>query len=257
MTLVAAAPALTRLRPPCGVAAFTVVFGLLIAWTAPAVAQSDEEILAAAREVLADGDIQSELPDAAREPRAAAREGPTFDPSGPSIEPTIDALQSGGEIASLLIWVIVIATALVLALSAFNAVSTRLRRGPPAQAEVSAGRIADGAPQAAAPSDPLGLADRLAREGRYEAAVHLLLLTCLEALRRRADPAPAASWTSWEIVRRLTLPGDAAAALSRIVALSESSHFGGRPASEGDFRSCRANFESFAAAIGSMPGGMS
>ena len=252
----AAVSALTRLRPLRGIGALQVLFCFLLACAAaapPAVALSDEEILAAAREALSEGDIQRELSGGAGAPRESAPEGPTFDPSGPSIEGTVEAVQSGGEIASFLIWVIVIATAVVLALSAVNAVTTRLRQRVPAVREEVASKSAEAAQQAAAPDNPLALADRLAHEGRYEEAVHLLLLTCVEALRRRADPPPAASWTSWEIVRRMTLPGDAGSALSRIVAVSEASHFGGRPSSEGDFRSCRESFESFAAAIGGMP----
>lgn len=84
----------------------------------------------------------------------------------------------------------------------------------------------------------LGDYDGLAAEGDYAGAVHALLLHYFARLRERgATLSP--SMTSREILRRLRLEEHEKEALSVLVRVTELTHFGGRGATEGEFRRCR------------------
>lgn len=89
----------------------------------------------------------------------------------------------------------------------------------------------------------LAEADRLARQGAYGAALHLLLLYCLNELRRRFGLGLPPSLTSREILGLSVLPEARRSGLSVIVSAVEISHFGGRPVDEETYRSCRQRCE--------------
>ncbi len=91
----------------------------------------------------------------------------------------------------------------------------------------------------------LAEADALAAEGRFSEAIHLLLLVAMERLRRELGPRVAPAMTGREILRLSPIPETASAPLTRMVALSEIKHFGGRSASEPDYRICREDFLRF------------
>jgi Domain of unknown function (DUF4129) len=91
----------------------------------------------------------------------------------------------------------------------------------------------------------LAEADKLAAEGRFSEAIHLLLLVALERLRRELGPRIAPAMTSREVLRLAPIPGEAAAPLTRMVALSEINHFGGRRAAAQDYGACRSDFLQF------------
>ncbi len=91
----------------------------------------------------------------------------------------------------------------------------------------------------------LAEADALAAEGRFSEAIHHLLLVAMERLRRELGPRIAPAMTSREVLRLSGIPGEAAAPLTRMVALSEINHFGGRSAREPDYRNCRDDFLRF------------
>jgi hypothetical protein len=95
------------------------------------------------------------------------------------------------------------------------------------------------------PQRSLAEADALAAEGRYSEAIHLLLLIAMDRLRRELGPRLAPAMTSREVLRLAPLPGAALEPLSRMVALSEVNHFGGRSADEPDYRACRDDFLRF------------
>lgn len=60
----------------------------------------------------------------------------------------------------------------------------------------------------------------------------------------------APSLTSREILTRLSLAEGVKSALGRIVAVVERIHFGGREASEADYRNCRVDYRSLAGSAG-------
>jgi len=97
----------------------------------------------------------------------------------------------------------------------------------------------------AADPSTLAEADRLASEGRFSEAIHLLLLVAMERLHRELGPRVARAMTGREVLRLPALPEPTVAPLTRMVSLSEINHFGGRDAAEPDYRSCRADFLRF------------
>lgn len=102
---------------------------------------------------------------------------------------------------------------------------------------------------ASAPEETVLAADDLARQGRFVEAMHALLLQALADIRRRRDQAFAESLTSREILRRVRLSAQGAAALRDIVARVEWSYFGEHPAGAEDYRQCRASFDGLEAAL--------
>lgn len=89
----------------------------------------------------------------------------------------------------------------------------------------------------------LGDADLLARQGAYGEALHLLLLYCLDELRRRFGLGLPPALTSREILDLSVLPEIRRTGLTVIVSAVEISHFGGRPVDEATYRSCRSRCE--------------
>jgi hypothetical protein len=89
----------------------------------------------------------------------------------------------------------------------------------------------------------LGEADLLARQGAYGEALHLMLLYCLNELRRRFGLGMPPALTSREILGLSALQEARHTALSVIVSAVELSHFGGRPVDEATYRSCRRRCE--------------
>jgi len=110
-------------------------------------------------------------------------------------------------------------------------------------------------PEAAAPALPasrrppdLAAAEAAAGAGRFDDALHLLLLHALERLASRGtDPLPPAA-TGREACRILCPEMDRRAALEELVGLVEASLFGGRPASEGAWLRGRDRFAALEAA---------
>lgn len=91
--------------------------------------------------------------------------------------------------------------------------------------------------------DVLAEADRLARQGAFGEALHLILLHCLNELRQRLGMGVPTSLTSREILRLAPLPDARRGALSTIVSAVEISHFGGRAVDEATYRLCRQRCE--------------
>jgi hypothetical protein len=97
----------------------------------------------------------------------------------------------------------------------------------------------------AAEERTLAEADLLAAEGRFSEAIHLLLLVALERLRRELGPRIVPAMTSREVLRLAPIPGAVIDPLTRMVALSEINHFGGRQAAAPDYGDCRSDFLRF------------
>ncbi|MEQ9606734.1 MAG: hypothetical protein RLN99_03615 [Kiloniellaceae bacterium] len=91
----------------------------------------------------------------------------------------------------------------------------------------------------------LAEADRLAAEGRFTEAIHLLLLVAMDRLHRELGPRVAPAMTGREVLRLPALPEATVAPLTRMVQVSEINHFGGRAAAAPDYQSCRDEFLRF------------
>ena len=94
----------------------------------------------------------------------------------------------------------------------------------------------------------LDLADRLAAEGRFGEAVHVLLLYSLQVLRRHLDRKLSPSLTAREIVGLVPLSAERRDDLRLLISAAELCHFGGRSASATEYRGCRETYLRFAAA---------
>ena len=89
-------------------------------------------------------------------------------------------------------------------------------------------------------------ADRLAAEGRFAEAIHLLLYRSLDDLDDRRPHTLKPALTSRDILNLKALPEAARRALGRLVETVEWSFFGGRTVDAKDFSECRRAYEEFA-----------
>jgi len=90
---------------------------------------------------------------------------------------------------------------------------------------------------------PLDDARALAAAGRFDEAIHALLLATLAALARATRLAP--SLTSREVLGRAALGPGAREALAGLVLAVEVSRFGGEVPSADDYRACLDRFHVF------------
>jgi len=184
-------------------------------------APSDPEIEAAARRVLADPQYQSELP---------GRDTPSVDDDSDAggRAPRDERPRIGRAAASVLrfVWWFVVAVVAAVGL-------TWLFR------ELALPRLARRSPEEEAPSAPSPApasrpsAEALAAQGRFDEAIHALLLDVLD--RRVSAPA----WTARESLRRLQLETDARTVLRELVVVVERTLFAGERAGEADYVRCR------------------
>ena len=148
------------------------------------------------------------------------------------------------ELVRVLFWVLVIAAAgavLFLILREVGALefsALRKKRAAPAEplyrpdVETAKALLAD--------------ADALAAEGRYEEAVHVLLLRSVEDMRRWRPKSVQPSFTSRDLAGLPSLPEAARAAFSAMARLVETSLFGGRPVGAEGFAASRKAYADFA-----------
>lgn len=89
-------------------------------------------------------------------------------------------------------------------------------------------------------------ADKLAAEGRFAEAVHLLLFRSIEDLRERRTGGVPQSLTAREISTLSDLTQRTREALAPIIRIVENSFFGGRPVDREGWKRARSSYESFA-----------
>ena len=203
----------------------------LVGWfAAAAMAQSTREAVGNAIErVYGARDYQTEMPQ--EEPVQAFE---------PLVIPDIVK-----EIIRIVVITLLVVGGLLLLFFLFNALPTlkeRLKRRAAGHSQVGAMPIASDADRERL-EIALSEADRLARQGSYGEALHLLLLYCLNEMRRRFGLGLPPSLTSREILGLSVLPEIRRIGLSVIVSAVEVSHFGGRPADETTYRLCRQRCE--------------
>jgi hypothetical protein len=88
-------------------------------------------------------------------------------------------------------------------------------------------------------------ADRLAADGLFVEAAHLILLRSIEDIHARRPGALAVSLTSRDIARAPALPPLVREVFSGIADAVEQSLFGGRPLDRDGFVRCRQAYEAF------------
>jgi hypothetical protein len=108
----------------------------------------------------------------------------------------------------------------------------------------------DWRPEPAAARELLADADTLAKAGRFEEAIHLLLFRSIEDLTKRRPGRVRPALTSRDIAALEAIPADARSAFSRLAQAVEMTFFGGRPAGEDAFGEARRDYEAFAFAEG-------
>ena len=150
----------------------------------------------------------------------------------------------GGAVGNSIIQTIayaLVAILAVLALAAiFKAYRGSARRTDPEVAETISAPIILPPP----PSPVLDRVEELVAAGDFEAAIHLMLLRALAALRTRVGNLPD-SLTSREILRHSDLPREAVKPLSVIIGAVEVSHFGGQAPNAAVCRLCAENYRQF------------
>jgi hypothetical protein len=93
-------------------------------------------------------------------------------------------------------------------------------------------------------------ADRLAAEGRYDAAVHVLLFRSIEDIDQRWPGSVAPALTSRDIIEHPRLSDAARRIFADLARVVERSFFGGAPVGEADFKACRQAYSAFALPAG-------
>jgi hypothetical protein len=202
----------------------------------------------AARDVLARGRYQTDLPGASRPSgQSPADDAPT------GRRPSRPRAPSGATVPSIplppaaLVWALLAALVLIaLAWAAHLAV--RARRGADAEPAPLPVETKPSPPRALR-IGPLTDVEDLARAGRYGDAIHLLLLHLFAALQRRPATAPAPAHTSREVLSRTRLASEAHAALGVLVQAAEAVHFGGREAGRADYENCLGHYRRFLASF--------
>ena len=157
-------------------------------------------------------------------------------------------------IAPLLKYVFWIGVALLAGLIVYALVREvlQLRPGPAKPKLEEAVQQPEWRPDIAAARDLLAAADRLADEGRYAEAAHLILLRSVEDIESRRPSAVRPALTTREIASLTVLPEAARPAFVKIGRVVERSLFGGTGVGAAEFADCRRDYEAFA-----LPGGWS
>jgi hypothetical protein len=197
---------------------------------APALARSTAEAVGSAVErVYGARDYQTEMP----------QERPV------EVFKSLEIPDSVTEIIRIVLITLLVVGGLLLLFFLINALPTireRLKRRAADQGQTGVTPIASDADRERL-EIALSEADRLARQGAFGEALHLLLLYCLNEMRRRFGLGLPPSLTSREILCLSVLPEIRRTGLSVIVSAVEVSHFGGRPADETTYRLCRQRCE--------------
>jgi hypothetical protein len=105
---------------------------------------------------------------------------------------------------------------------------------------------ADWRPEALKAGALLADADRLAAEGRYDEAIHLLLYRSIDEIEDRRPHLVRPALTSRDIAALEALPETARATFGQIAQVVERSLFGGRPVQASSYAECRTAYEAFA-----------
>jgi len=145
-----------------------------------------------------------------------------------------------GSIVNYLLIGLVVVVLVVVALRLLSGEWTLSRRGaePPAPEQQTPGTARREQLQ-----ERLQSADREAVSGDWASAIHILLLTSIELLRRRVGQDVPDAMTSRELVGEARLPDGSRDDFAALVAAAEVCHFGGRAADRSLYERCRTHYE--------------
>lgn len=167
----------------------------------------------------------------------------------PWLAKLLEALSAGAPVIKVVFWAgVAIGVALLLWIIVRDlpfAAAFRRRRRP-------ASTPVDWRPEAEAARAVLGDADRLAEEGRFGEAIHLILFRSIDDIAARRPGSVPRALTSREIVEAAPLSERGRAAFRVIADGVERTFFGGRSADRSDFDRCRGEYEAFALAEGAQ-----
>ena len=163
-----------------------------------------------------------------------------------ALKPLFDAINSAAPVLMWLFWAAVAAAVLgVAVLIGREIVRTRWperfggRAGPKLEPE-------DWRPTEAQALALLEDVDRLAGQGRFAEAVHLLLHRSIQDIQGKRPNLVRPALTSRDISGLPALPERARSAFSAIARVVERSHFGGAQVDAAAFAECRSTYEAFA-----------
>lgn len=199
----------------------------------PAAAQAPDTLAAAHAQLLRDGSLQFDLK-AIKVP----------DPN-PWLENLLRGLAPGFKVVAPFIGYIfwmVVALGVIAILAIIAREVVRNRFGRLGNLNLT-GEEAAWRPDKAKALVLLQDADRLAAEGRYDEAAHLLLLRGVADIAERRPGKVAPSLTSRDIAAMPELPEQARPAFGEIAEIVERSLFGGRPVTVGGWSACRQAYE--------------
>ena len=154
-----------------------------------------------------------------------------------------------GGLGSVLEWIFIGGLVVILALVLFFIVREIVRaRWPGLTRRKPRTRVApvDWRPEASAARALLEEADRLAAEGDYAEAVHLILFRSIEDIEGRRPRLLRPAYTAREIADLEGLPEPARHTFAVIAYVVEHSFFGGREVDARGFAECRKAYEAFA-----------
>jgi len=216
-----------------------------------------------AARILSDGRYQTDLPGEEEDPYLPRETSPEryggtggigspepMEKQGGSLEFPHDdsSVNLPGEglrlVGSVLLWV-VIGVLVILAVTQL----LRLVRGR-SGGQSSAARVEVELPLSDPTEDSPGVAERLAREGRFSEAIHEMLLSVLATLLADPERRIVPSLTSREIVRTARIEPAALDPLRALVKAVERSHFGCREASFEEYEVCLKHARRFTEASG-------
>ncbi len=210
---------------------------------------SAERVGAAARAEIAEGRYQRALP-VPPKVEEEIRRPPVSRADRPVIRPRVREPESTGDVAQLVLWVLIAIVGVLLVVFIANELPRLLRRRSDPGDARAGGAATDEADRQPVPDELLHEADRLARDGAYGSAIHVMLLALIDALHGPIGRRLARSLTGREIVGAAGLAARSGAALSRIVAAAERSHFGGYNSNRTDYETCRQDYAAVATDIG-------
>jgi hypothetical protein len=180
--------------------------------------------------------------------------GFTQPPQTPKI-PTPDWLKAIGHwigdvarfLAPYAVWIFWIGVGLAVLAVLFLIVRDMLGvRMPFRRRRATRVKPADWRPEALKAKALLADADRLAEQGRYDEAAHLLLFRSIDDIDERRPRLVRPALTARDISGLDAVPPTARGAFARITAIVERSLFGGETLDKAAFADCRAAYEAFA-----------
>jgi len=253
-----------RLRPALAMAAFLAAWSLgepigaggvwLLSDCLTMTAAAAQEVEDSLTEVYDSGDLQQNLP-----PELRQQLEKTY--AGKDLQQTLPAEEKDepppmrrpwnppdwvGLIVQIMFWLLIGVLVLLAVFYLGREVPTWLGRRR--QLKPGAAPMVQGTPVAIDSQlrDALNRADRLAADGQFAEALHLLLLHSFDYLKRHLGGVYGPSSTAREILHRSRLPETGRRSLGAIVDAAEISYFGGRPVDGGIYAACRRHYQAFA-----------